>query len=305
MAEELRYRHTFSKGVLAIELRQLERLNAVNGRTLAQIAGLIESRPPTTKAIIIRGAGRAFCSGADLSEPVVDAAEADEKFDGASRLILAMTHVDVPVVIGLNGAAAGVGAAVAMAGDVIVARAGAYLLMSFVRIGLMPDGGATMTLAASVGRARALDILLTGQKLDAERALEYGLVASVVPEEAFDRALDDEVARAIQDRDHLRRVKRAINALTLGSSPERLLDEQRGQAGLLDSSDFATGVAAFGQRTKPEFTGGAGGLRRRAFESISEPPGSRSDLAPVVAADAVPTRAVALGNQGTRDAAGS
>jgi enoyl-CoA hydratase len=113
-----------------------------------------------------------------------------------------------------------------------------------------------MTLAASVGRARALDILLTGQKLDAKRALEYGLVASVVPVEAFDRALNDEVARAIQAQEHLRRAKCAINAQTLGNSPELLAYEQRTQAKLLDSSDFAKGVAAFEQRTKPEFTGG-------------------------------------------------
>ena len=262
MADERRYRHTSSKGVLAIELRQPERLNAVNGRTLAEIAGLIESRPRTTNAIIIRGAGRAFCSGADLSEPVVEEGEAGDEIDGASRLILAMTQADVPVVIGLNGPAAGVGAAVAMAGDVIVAREGAYLLMSFIRIGLMPDGGATMTLAASVGRARALDILLTGQKLDAGRALEYGLVASVVPVEAFDQALNDEVARAIQAREHLRSVKCAINTQTLGNSPELLAYEQHTQAELLDSSDFAKGVAAFEQRTKPEFTGGAAGAHK-------------------------------------------
>ena len=148
-----------------------------------ELAALIEraTADDAVRVVVVTGAGDAFSAGADIS-----GADAHEHFDEATldranRIIRAITTLDKPVVAAVNGVAAGVGCSAALAADIVVARESASFLLAFARIGLMPDGGSTATVAAAIGRARAMRMALLAEPLGAREAYDAGLVAEVVP----------------------------------------------------------------------------------------------------------------------------
>ena len=142
--------------------------------------------------------------------------------DRANRIIRAITTLDKPVVAAVNGVAAGVGCSAALAADIVVATESASFLLAFARIGLMPDGGSTATVAASIGRARAMRMALLAEPLSAREAHDAGLIAEVVPDDEF----DDEVARVVRRLAAgpplaFAATKKAINAATLDRARRR------------------------------------------------------------------------------------
>ena len=213
------------------------------------------------RALLLTGAGRAFSAGADVKAP--RALTADGEPDLSSRLetiynpiVLELRRIPKPVVAGVQGAVAGIGAGLALACDLIVAAESSYILFAFVNIALSPDGGALPHVVARAGTARAAQLAMLGERLPARDALDWGLVNEVVA--------DDEVhARALELAQRLARaptvtigsIKELLNAAS-GVDLERLLAfEAAVQQRHASTADHAEGIAAFKEKRRPEFTG--------------------------------------------------
>jgi 2-(1,2-epoxy-1,2-dihydrophenyl)acetyl-CoA isomerase len=215
----------------------------------------------SVRAIVITGAGRAFSSGADLKE----GAEFDEngKPDVLTRLrtvynplINRVRTIPKPVVAAVNGPAVGLGCSFALACDLIVAAESAYFLLAFVNIGLGLDGGASMTLPARVGHARAFEIAYLGERIAAAKALEWGLINRVVPDPELESAVGELAGRlATGPPGAYANIKRTINERTYAGFEELLDLEAVLQQGRSESTDFIEGVLSFMQKRPPVFTG--------------------------------------------------
>ncbi|MGA8988458.1 enoyl-CoA hydratase [Aeromicrobium sp.] len=241
-----------SDGVLTITWNEPDRLNALTAEMLDGAAAAIEGVGPDVRLIVLTGTGRAFSSGAALG-PQFDGTAT---LDGANRLVRAITRTPVPVLSAVNGIAAGVGCSIAIAADITLARSSAYFLLAFVNIGLMPDGGATELVAASVGRARANQMAMLGERLSAGVAAEIGLIHQSLDDEDYEA----ELARLVKKLANgptvaLGRTKAAIAATTLTHLDEALDRERDGQLELFSTSDAFEGGMAFVQKRRPEFTG--------------------------------------------------
>jgi enoyl-CoA hydratase len=235
-----------------------QHLNAMTAAMADRLAEELEraSGRDDVRVVLLAGAGGAFCSGADLS-----GADAHENFDvsaldRANRIIRAVTRLDKPVVAAVNGVAAGVGCSAALSCDLVVAAESATFLLAFARIGLMPDGGATATVAASVGRARAMRMAMLGEGIDGRTAYDVGLVSHAVPDEAFEETVEKLVGRlAAGPPLAYAATKKAVNAATLGHLEDALARERSGQTVLLRTQDAAEGMRAFGEKRRPAFRG--------------------------------------------------
>ena len=238
-------------GVLTITWNEPERLNALTADMLNDAAAAIE-QVSDVRLVVITGSGRAFSSGAALG-PDFDGAAT---LDGANRLVRAITRAPMPVVSAVNGIAAGVGVSIATAADITVAKRSGYFLLAFVNIGLMPDGGATELVAASIGRARANRMAMLGERLSADDAADLGLIHASIADEAYDA----ELAILVDKLGHgptvaLARMKAAITATTLSHLDEALDREREGQIELFSTADFAEGGLAFIEKRNATFTG--------------------------------------------------
>ena len=225
------------------------------------IVGTVEHlRTATTRdevrVVVITGAGDAFSAGADLTGDSPEQKYDAGSVDAANHVIRSITELDKPVVCGLNGIAAGVGMSVALACDLVVARESAALTLAFTRIGLMPDGGATATVAASVGRARAMRLALLSDLIGAQEAFDAGLVSHVFPDADYEAGLAKIVARLATGAPlAFAATKKAVNAATLGALPGAFQRERAGQAVLLRTEDVVEGMRAFTEKRRPRFGG--------------------------------------------------
>lgn len=238
-------------GVLTITWNEPERLNALTADMLNDAAAAIEAASDV-RLIVITGSGRAFSSGAALG-PDFDGAAT---LDGANRLVRAITRAPVPVVSAVNGIAAGVGVSIAIAADITVAKSSGYFLLAFVNIGLMPDGGATELVAASIGRARANRMAMLGERLFADEAAEIGLIHASLDDEAYEAELATLIDRLGNGPTvALGTMKAAITATTLSHLDAALDREREGQIALFATTDFAEGGHAFIEKRAAKFTG--------------------------------------------------
>jgi enoyl-CoA hydratase len=239
-------------GVLTITWNDPDRLNGLTGEMLLAATDAIEQAPATTRVIVLRGAGRAFSTGARLDQPL----SGTRPMDVSNRLIRAIVACPVPVVAAVNGPAAGYGCSLALAADITIAARSAYFLLPFVNVGLMPDGGTTATIAASIGRARASAMALLGERLPAADAAAAGLIHAAVDDEDFPAEVDRIVAQlAGGPGASYRATKQAIAAATLGDLDAALDRERDLQVALFDTEDFAEGVEAFLGKRAARFTG--------------------------------------------------
>jgi 2-(1,2-epoxy-1,2-dihydrophenyl)acetyl-CoA isomerase len=250
------------EGIARLTLNRPERLNSFNTQMHEEVRAALASIPASSvRVLVISGAGRGFCAGQDLSDRAVapggappDLAASIEKY--YKPLVLALRSLPVPVLAAVNGVAAGAGANIALACDLVIAARSANFLQAFSKLGLVPDSGGTWFLPRLVGTARALGLTLLGDKLSAEQAVSWGLIWRCV-EDAELAGVVDGLARqlAVAPTRGLVRTRQAIYE-SWGRTLEQQLDTERDYQGELGrTADYAEGVAAFGAKRAPNFTG--------------------------------------------------
>ncbi len=255
-------------GVATVELNRPEALNAWNFQLGDDLRRALETvaADEAVRAVLLTGAGRAFSSGADLTETredTSDSLDADGNFDLSKRLreryhpiIHAVRDMPKPVVSAVNGPAAGIGCSLALSADLIVAAHSSFFLLAFVNIGLVPDGGSTAFVPARVGLARAAEMMMLGERVSASKALEWGLVNAVVPDESLhseSRALVERLAKG-PTRSYAG-AKALLNRRVYADLAGQLEAEADQQREMGHSKDFVEGVMAFAQKREPEFKG--------------------------------------------------
>ena len=250
-----------------IALDRPEALNAWNRQLGADLlAALREAADDDgVRAVRLTGAGRAFSSGADLRD--IQAMEEERTPEGhpdVERLLHERYHpiialvraMEKPVLAAVNGPAAGIGASLALAADLIIAAKSAYFLLAFVNIGLAPDGGSSLLVPSRVGFTRAAEMAMLGERIPAPRALEWGLINRVAADDAFAAESDALLARlAAGPTRAYAGAKRQLNAWVFGPMAEQLAREASIQQEMAGSADFAEGVAAFLERRTAVFEG--------------------------------------------------
>jgi enoyl-CoA hydratase len=248
-------------GVLSLTLNRPDSLNSLTAAMLQTIGDNLDraATDPAVRVVRLGGAGRGFSSGAGISaedhaDPSASGAPEDV-LDAANRVVRAMVALPKPVVSVVHGPAAGVGVSLAIAADVILASEKAYFLLAFTKIGLMPDGGASALVAASIGRTRAMRMALLAERLSATDAFEAGLVSAVYPADELDAGVDAVLATLKSGPAvALRKTKQAINSATLTELEGAFGRETEGQLELLVAPDFREGTRAFQQRRSATFT---------------------------------------------------
>lgn len=242
----------------------INRPAARNALTRAVLAALTRAfheagADPAVRCVVLAGAGEHFCAGADLRQNLLDDPQVmdhlDETMDEYHGLVKAIVRCEKPTIAMMDGAAVGFGADLAFACDLRVASDRAYAQEKFVRIGLMPDGGGTFWLPRLVGTARAMQMILLAEKVEAAELKALGVVARVVEPGAL-RDATLAVARTLEAGPPLAHaaIKRALYA-SLGSVEDALRREREEQLRLLRSQDATEGVMAWMQKREPEFKG--------------------------------------------------
>jgi 2-(1,2-epoxy-1,2-dihydrophenyl)acetyl-CoA isomerase len=250
-------------GAATITLNRPDKLNAWNLQFGLDMREAVESlsADESVRAVLITGAGRAFSSGADLSEPREEGAEGlpdlrERLVERYHPIITGIREMPKPVVTAVNGPAVGIGCSLALAGDLVLAGESAYFLLAFVNIGLVPDGGSTAFVPARIGLARAAEMMLLGERVQAPQAFEWGLVNRVVPDDELRAEADALLAKLAKGPTvAYANGKALLNRRVypdLDAQLEAEADAQREQG---HSQDFVEGVLAFMQKREPNFTG--------------------------------------------------
>jgi 2-(1,2-epoxy-1,2-dihydrophenyl)acetyl-CoA isomerase len=246
--------------VAILTLNNPEQYNALAGNLLAELGTALDValEEPGIRAVVLTGAGKGFCSGAQLGGTAFDAGEqVGETIRGTlNPLLERMRASQVPIVVAVNGPAAGAGVGIALTGDIVLAARSAYFLLSFVRLGAALDAGTSLFLQRSIGVTRARALALLGQPLAAETAEEWGLIWKVVDdEELLDAALA--VARQLADGPPvgIGLIKRQIESAWSSSLASTLDDEASSQTRAFLTEDLREGAAAFMQKRPARFTG--------------------------------------------------
>ena len=249
-------------GELRVTLNRPDAMNAWNKQLGAELlAAVEEARSEDVRAVVITGAGRAFSSGADLKAgfdptPVGHPDVETVLHEVYHPIITGLRELPKPVLAAVNGPAVGIGCSLALAADLIVASESAYFLLAFVNIGLVPDGGSSLLVPERVGLARAAEMAMLGERIDAKRALEWGLVNRVVADEGFEAAVDELAAKlAGGPTSAYAGIKRQLNAWLFTRMREQLDLEASIQQQSAASGDFQEGVMAFLQKRPAAFEG--------------------------------------------------
>jgi 2-(1,2-epoxy-1,2-dihydrophenyl)acetyl-CoA isomerase len=244
-----------------LELNRPERLNALDDQTAMQLLALLQevAEDPSVRSVLITGAGRAFCSGADIQQSA----------DGASRpevreilgevyhpILRTIRQMPKPVICAANGPVAGVGNALALGADLVVAAESAYFLLAYVNIGIAPDGGSFLLVASRVGFARATEMAMLGERISASRALDWGLINQVWPDSELKARAEELAARLANGPTRsYAGIKRELNTWTYAQMDEALEVEIQVMAELRTTADAAEGRAAFTEKRAAQFIG--------------------------------------------------
>ena len=250
------------QGIARITLNRPDKLNSFTAAMHGELADAltqVEAQEP--RVLILTGNGRGFCAGQDLSERQMSAGAAPIDLGSTIEkyylpLVRRLRALPMPVVVGVNGVAAGAGANLALAGDIVIAKRSASFIQPFCRLGLLPDTGGTFVLPRLVGQARAMGLALLGEKLGAEQAEQWGLIWQCVDDDRFDDRLDELATHfASAPTRGLAYTKRALNLSLTNTLDEQLALERDLMRELGASADYAEGVSAFLNKRQPVFKG--------------------------------------------------
>ena len=246
-----------------LELNRPDSMNALNGQLREDLLAAVQdvAADEDVRAVLLTGAGRAFSSGADLRERRDLTPEGHPDVYSVLTghyhpIITTLRQMPKPVVAAVNGAAAGIGLSLALACDLVLAGESAYFLLAFVNIGLVPDGGSSLLVPSRVGFTRAAELAMLGERLPAQKALDWGLINQVWPDGELAGRAEALCARLAEGpTGSYAGTKRQLNRWLYEHMAGQLEFEAQVQQERAASADFAEGVAAFGEKRKPRFTG--------------------------------------------------
>lgn len=245
--------------VAVLSLNRPEKRNALTPQMADEMCDAL-GKCGDARAILLKGEGQSFCSGADISDVAEHRLSSDAAYESLTAhynpLLLAIARHELPVVAQVQGAAAGIGCSLALACDLCIAEEDAFFVMSFVNIGLAPDGGASWLLPRLVGKARAARMMLLGETVTASKAAEWGLIDQHVPGSAL-----EEEARALAERlangptRALAAIKLNVTAALDASLADTMEAEAKAQQKIATTADAREGIEAFLQKRAPVFKG--------------------------------------------------
>jgi 2-(1,2-epoxy-1,2-dihydrophenyl)acetyl-CoA isomerase len=246
--------------VAFIRLNEPDTLNAMSASMSPQLMSAMTQAEQMSRCIVIGSVGRAFCSGANLTDGDIDMDDTNRDVGAGveaviNPLIMKIRNSRVPVITAVRGAAAGVGCGIACAGDIIVAGEGAYFYQAFSRVGLSPDGGSSYLLSKAIGRVRAMELMLLGDRLPARQALEWGLITRVVPDEDVDSVALELAQKLAAGPRSLGMIREAAWQGLDQSLEIQLMLERNFQREAGRTEDFAEGVSAFREKRPAAFKG--------------------------------------------------
>lgn len=249
--------YSLDQGVATLTLNRPEVMNALSSALRQALLAAIARAESEARVVVLTGAGRAFCSGQDLADVDIETVDLQKVLtEEYEPLLTALAQSPLPVIAAVNGAAAGAGAGLALACDVVIAAESASFIQAFTRIGLVPDAGGSYWLPRQVGMARAMGAMLFAEKVSARQAADWGMIWEAVPDEAFAPHWQAR-ARALASGPGLayRGVKQALRASFDNDFKAQLALEARLQGECGKSQDFREGVAAFLEKRPARFSG--------------------------------------------------
>jgi len=250
----------FENGVLVISLNRPEVFNSFNKEMAIELQQKLEMAKvdETIRSIVITGEGKAFCAGQDLVEATDPSGPELQSIvrEHYNPIIEKIRAIEKPVIAAVNGVAAGAGANIALACDIVLAKESASFIQAFSKIGLIPDSGGTFFLPRLVGMQKALALMITGEKVMASDAEKMNMIFKAIPDANF----DDEVQKlaqtlALMPTKGIGLTKKAVNESWNNSLTEQLKREEELQTEAGKTFDFNEGVSAFLEKRKPTFTG--------------------------------------------------
>lgn len=246
--------------VMIITLNRADKFNSFNREMALQLHDALDKAEAddSVRAIVLTGTGKAFCAGQDLAEAI------DPDGPGIARIveehynpiILRLRKIEKPIIAAVNGVAAGAGANIALACDIVTATQSASFIQAFSKIGLIPDSGGTFFLPRLVGFQRASALMMTGDKVGATEAMQMGMIYKVYADETFmDDSLNLAHTMSNMPTKGLGLTKRLLNESVFNSHDNQLVREGTIQVEAAGTYDYAEGVTAFLEKRKPEFKG--------------------------------------------------
>jgi 2-(1,2-epoxy-1,2-dihydrophenyl)acetyl-CoA isomerase len=250
----------FENGIMTITLNRPEVFNSFNRSMALKLQEALDecASNSNVRAIVLTGAGKAFCAGQDLAEATDPNGPALQQIVGEhyNPIILKLRSIEKPIIAAVNGVAAGAGANIALACDIVIAKESASFIQAFSKIGLIPDSGGTFILPRLIGIQKATALMLTGEKVGAQAAEQMNMIYKAVADEEFDQFIADFSQQIAQmPTIGLGLTKKALNAALNNDLQNQLQLEGTLQTQAGKTNDFKEGVAAFLEKRKPIFNG--------------------------------------------------